>query len=138
MDKATSFAKSLFFPMASYPKPSGPGAISCAIDIAEKLNAHLTAVAFGLDVRFPVGIYADLSGFGEFIVEEHEHCTSNAKAAIKEFQEQVRRRAIQHVARLSVPGGIAGTHPVVIETWHPSVIRADRRQGGIDRSSTDR
>lgn len=100
MSSERQFAKSILFPLSSYPRATTPGAISRAIMIAGLFEAHLTAVAFGLDVCPPGGAYTHAVAFGEYIAGEYQRCTANAKAAIEEFQIQARRQAISHTARL--------------------------------------
>lgn len=124
--------KSVFFPLVSYPRPTGADGISCAIKIASLFNAHLTAVAFGLDVRLPVGAFADVFAFGEYIVEEYRRCTTNAKAAIEDFETQARRQSLSHASRLEqcAPPEIASR---VVELSHVhdlSVVAVKKGDGG--------
>lgn len=80
--------KSIFFPLASYPDPTGVGGISCAVKVASQFKAHLTAVAFDFNVWPPAGAYANVFTFGGYIVEEYRRCAANAKAAIEDFETQ--------------------------------------------------
>ena len=124
--------KSVFFPLASYPKPTGASGISCAVRIASQFRAHLTAVAFGLDVRLPAGSYADVFAFGEYIVEEYRRCTTNAKAAIEDFEAQARRQGISHASWLEqcAPPEIASRAVELSHVHDLSVIAVKKGDGG--------
>lgn len=101
--------KSILFPLASYPKPTSTSAISCAVMIADQFKAHLSGLAFGLDVHLPAGAYADVFAFGEFIATEYRHSASNAKLATDELSDRARQQGLSHASRIEqcVPAKIA-------------------------------
>lgn len=132
MGRELHFAKSIFFPLSSYPKPTASAAISRAITVADVFGAHLTAVAFGLDVRLPTGAYTHAIAFGDYIAGEYRRCTANAKAAVDEFQIEARRQAISHTARFEtcMPMGVSDRIVELSHVHDLSVVAVKSNDGG--------
>src|SRR4030095_280521 len=92
--------RNILFPLASYPVATSGGAIERAIAIASQLEAHMTGVAFEMDVWLPARVYADMYSLGDIIAAEYQRGSSNANSVIGEFQASARRQGISHDQRL--------------------------------------
>jgi nucleotide-binding universal stress UspA family protein len=101
--------RNILFPLASYPVATSGSAIERGVAIASQLGAHLSAVAFEMDVRLPAGVYADIYSLGDIIAAEYQRGSANARNLIGEFQAAARRQGIGYEQRLEqcVPAEIA-------------------------------
>ncbi len=77
--------KDLLLPLTSYPTPTGSGAIENAVGLAAGLGAKLLAVTFELDIRSPIGLYADALNIGGILAAERQKCATNARNLLSAF-----------------------------------------------------
>lgn len=124
--------RNIFFPLASYPVATSGSAIERAVAIATQLGAHLSAVAFEMDVRLPVGVYADVYSLGDIIAAEYERGSSNARNLIGEFQAVARRQGIGHEQRLEqcVPAEVAERTIELAHLNDLSLVAVKKDSGG--------
>jgi nucleotide-binding universal stress UspA family protein len=124
--------RNVLFPLASYPVATSGGAIERAIAIASQLDAHLTAVAFEMDVRLPAGVYADIYSLGDIIAAEYQRGSSNANRLIAEFQAAARRQGIGYAQLLEpcVPAEIAERTVQLAHLNDLSIIAVKKDNGG--------
>jgi|EndMetStandDraft_8_1072994.scaffolds.fasta_scaffold03266_9 nucleotide-binding universal stress UspA family protein len=124
--------RNILFPLASYPVATSGGAIERAIAIASQLEAHMTGVAFEMDVRLPAGVYADMYSLGDIIAAEYQRGSSNANSVIGEFQASARRQGISHDQRLEqcVPAEIAERTVQLAHLNDLSVVAVKKDDGG--------
>jgi nucleotide-binding universal stress UspA family protein len=92
--------RNLLFPLAAYPEATSSCAIERAVTLAERLDAHLSAVAFEMGVQLPPGVYAEAFGLGNIIAAEYQRALSNAQAVLNEFRMIAVRQGIGHDQRL--------------------------------------
>lgn len=124
--------RNILFPLSSYPVATSASAVERAVAIAGRLGAHLSAVAFEMDVRLPVGVYADIYSLGDIIAAEYQRGSSNAHAVISEFRAVAGRQGVSHEQRVEqwVPAEIAER---IIELAHVndlSLVAVKKDSGG--------
>jgi hypothetical protein len=51
--------RDVLFPMLSYPMATATGSIEKAVSLAAGLGVHIVGLTFELDIKSPVGLYAD-------------------------------------------------------------------------------
>lgn len=88
--------KDLLLPLTSYPTPTGSGAIENAVGLAAGLGAKLSAVTFELDIRSPIGLYADALNIGGILAAERQKCATNARNLLSAFKMIAIQRGIAH------------------------------------------
>lgn len=130
--------KNILLPMTSYPRPTTTGAIERVVNLASELGAHLSGVAFEMDVHLPTGIYADIYSLGDIVAAEYQRSAANARQLIKDFDGIVRRRGNGHEHSLeqSVPAEIAER---IVELAHLNdlTIMPVKRDDGGQRDVTE-
>jgi nucleotide-binding universal stress UspA family protein len=124
--------KNILFPLASYPVAITGGAIERVVRLARQLGAHLSAAAFEMDVRLPVGVYADAYSLGDIIATEYQRGAANAHRLIAEFEAAARRQDIshEHLLEQCVPAEIASRTVELAHLNDLSVIPLKRDDGG--------
>jgi hypothetical protein len=63
--------RDVLFPMLSYPVATATGSIESAVRLAAGLGAHIVGLTFELDIKSPVGLYADPVNVGGLLAAEH-------------------------------------------------------------------
>jgi nucleotide-binding universal stress UspA family protein len=124
--------KNILFSLASYPVATTGGAIERVVKLARQLGAHLSAAAFEMDVRLPVGVYTDAYSLGDIIAAEYQRGAANAHRLIAEFQAAARRQDIshEHLLEQCVPAEIASRTVELAHLNDLSVIPLKRDDGG--------
>ena len=132
MNSQPSAFRNILFPLASYPVATTGSAVERAIAIASQFGAHLSAVAFEMDVRLPAGVYADIYSLGDIIAAEYERGSSNARTLIAEFQAAARRQGVSHEQSLEqcVPAEIAERTVQLAHLNDLSIVAVKKDKGG--------
>jgi nucleotide-binding universal stress UspA family protein len=106
--------KDALLPLTSYPVPTGKGAIETALALAGKLGAHISAVAFEMDIQSPIGLYADPVGVRGILAADRKKSAENARALVSTFAELANMGGVSHdhtlmqCPPLEVPARLAG------------------------------
>jgi nucleotide-binding universal stress UspA family protein len=129
--QSTAF-KNILFPLSSYPAATSASAVERAVAIADRLGAHLSAVAFEMDVRLPAGVYADVYSLGDIIAAEYQRGSSNAHAVVSEFRAAASRQGISHEQRVEqcVPAEIAERTIELAHVNDLSLVAVKKDNGG--------
>jgi nucleotide-binding universal stress UspA family protein len=127
-----SAIKSILFPLASYPSATTSAAVDKVITLASRLDAHLSAVAFEMDVPLPAGVYADIYSLGDIVAAEYQRGSANAYALANEFQAAAKLRGISHDFRLEqcVPADIAERAMALSHLHDLSIVAVKKENGG--------
>jgi nucleotide-binding universal stress UspA family protein len=93
--------KDVLLPLTSYPNPTGTRAIENAVALAGNLGAHISAIAFEMDIQSPIGLYADPLGVRGILAADRKKSAENARALVSTF------------AALAGKGGVSHDHTLV-------------------------
>lgn len=88
--------KDLLFAMSSHPAPTTAGAVEAAAGLASRLGAHLTGLTFELDIRSPVGLYADPLNMRAVLADQSRKSAENAQKLVAAFEEVAGRGGAPH------------------------------------------
>jgi hypothetical protein len=88
--------RDILFPMISYPTPTETGTVEMAVDLAGTLGAHISGLTFELDIRSPVGLYADPANIGGILAAERAKSAANARDLVAAFDDTAARRNVMH------------------------------------------
>jgi nucleotide-binding universal stress UspA family protein len=77
--------KEIILLLVSYPVPTSATAIQAAVRLAKGFGAHVTGVAFALEMRSPVGLYADPLHVGSIFAAERKKSEANVKELVAQF-----------------------------------------------------
>ncbi len=88
--------KDILFPMFSYPTPTVTGTVETAVGLAGSLGAHITGLTFELDIRSPVGFYADPINISGMLAAERAKSAANARDLVAAFDDIAARRNVMH------------------------------------------
>ena len=94
--------KDVLLPLTSYPRPTETRAIENAVQLLKGLEAKVSAVTFELDIRSPIGLYADPLEIRGMLAAERKKCTTNARNLLSTFESTATRWGIayeHHVER---------------------------------------
>jgi hypothetical protein len=84
--------KDIFFPMISYPVSTSPVAVENAMGLAVGLQAQILGLTFEINIRSPVGIYADLPEISEKLDAEAKKSVINAHDLVALFTDVATRQ----------------------------------------------
>jgi nucleotide-binding universal stress UspA family protein len=93
--------KDILLPLTSYPVATATRAIESAVALAGHLGAHVSAMAFELDIQSPIGLYADPVGVRGILAADSKKSAENARAIVHAF------------VTTAVEGGVAHNHMLV-------------------------
>jgi nucleotide-binding universal stress UspA family protein len=124
--------RNVLFPLATYPISTTGSAIERVAKLAQLLEAHLTAVAFEMDVRLPAGVYADIYSLGDIIAAEYHRGADNARRVVAEFRDAGHRQGIsyEHLLEQCVPADIAARTVELAHLNDLSVVPVKADSGG--------
>jgi len=88
--------KEVLLPLTSYPIPTEERAIDQAVQLIKGLEANVSAVTFELDIRSPIGLYADPVNIRGIIAAESKKSATNAQNLLRSFQSIAGRWGIRH------------------------------------------
>ena len=88
--------RDILFPMISYPTPTAIGTVEKAVGLAGSLGAHISGLTFELDIRSPVGLYADPVNIGGILAAERTKSAANARDLVAAFDDVAARRNVMH------------------------------------------
>ena len=88
--------KDILFPMLSHPAPAAPAAVEAAVDVAARLGAHLVGLTFEMDIRSPVGLYADPLNVRGTLAAQSRKSAENAKDLVAAFTDLAARQGLTH------------------------------------------
>ena len=88
--------KDILFPMFSYPTPTATGTVETAVCLAGSLGAHISGLTFELDIRSPVGFYADPINISGMLAAERAKSAANARDLVAAFDDIAARRNVMH------------------------------------------
>jgi nucleotide-binding universal stress UspA family protein len=86
----------VLFAMTSYPAPTTNDAIGRVAGLSASLGAHVCGLTFELDIRSPVGLYADPVGVSGLFAAERTKSATNARDLIAAFNEAATRGGVAH------------------------------------------
>jgi hypothetical protein len=78
--------------MLSYPTATATNSIETAVTLAAGLSAHIVGLTFELDIKSPVGLYADPVNVGGLLAAERRKSASNARDLIAAFDDLCARQ----------------------------------------------
>lgn len=88
--------RDILFTMINYPMPTAIGAVEKAVGLAGSLGSHITGLTFELDIRSPVGFYADPINISGMLAAERAKSASNARDLVAAFDDVAARRNVMH------------------------------------------
>lgn len=88
--------RDILFPMVSYPTPTAADAVDKAVALAGSLGAHISGLAFELDIRSPVGLYAHPVNVGGVLAAERAKSSTHARDLVAAFDDVAARRNVMH------------------------------------------
>src|SRR5262245_21286732 len=88
--------RDILFPMISYPAPTAAATVEKAVALAASLGSHITGLTFELDMRSPVGLYADPVGVGGILAAERAKSATNARDLVAAFDDIAKTRDVRH------------------------------------------
>src|SRR5262249_1917054 len=103
----------ILLPLSSYPNPTGTDAIERAVAFARRLDAHVTAVAFGIDIQPAIGIYVAPLGVAASPAGARKKSAENARALLAAVTTLADKLGVAHEERLmccrplDIPGRVA-------------------------------
>jgi nucleotide-binding universal stress UspA family protein len=124
--------RNVLFPMASYPEATSSFAIERAVAVAGRLEAHLSAVAFEMGAQLPAGVFVDAYSMGDIIAAEFQRASSNAQAAVAEFDAVAGRQGIGHDQRLDrcVPAEVSSRSVELAHVHDLTLVAVKKGAGG--------
>jgi len=106
--------RDILLPMLSYPVATGIGSIESAVRLAAGLGAHIVGLTFELDIKSPVGLYADPVNVGGLLAAERRKSAANARDLIAAFDDLCARQGTmqrgatyEHVVEHCSPNEVA-------------------------------
>jgi len=114
--------KDMLLPLTSWPEATGRGAVERAVALAGNLGAHISAMAFEMDIQSPIGLYADPVGVRGLLAADRKKSAENARALAEMFEAlaskgsekiSVLREAMQHT--MENGAGIYRTRASLVE-----------------------
>ena len=102
--------KDVLFPMSSHPTPTATHAVETAVALAARLGAHLSGLTFALEIRSPVGLYADPANIRGMLAAQSRNSASNAKDLAATFDDLAARQGVLHdcVVEQCTPKEVSG------------------------------
>jgi nucleotide-binding universal stress UspA family protein len=101
--------KDIFFPMISYPVSMLPVAVEKAIGLAVGLRAQILGLTFEINIRSPLGVFADLPEIGEELDDAQAKSAVVARDLVALFtHEATRQNAIsEHSVEQCTPAELS-------------------------------
>jgi hypothetical protein len=88
--------KDILLTLTSFPTPTETRSIENAIALAQNLRAQVLAIAFEMDIRLPVGLYADPLGVSGIVAANRKKSADNARNLLGLFETTARASGIVH------------------------------------------
>ena len=88
--------KDVLFAMSSHPTPTATRSVEAAVALAARLGAHLTGVAFALEIRSPVGLYADPVNIRGMLAAQSRKSAAAARDLVAAFDDLATRSGVAH------------------------------------------
>jgi nucleotide-binding universal stress UspA family protein len=88
--------RDILLPLTSYPAPTGTRAVATAVALAGDLAAHVSAMAFELDIQSPIGLYADPVGVRGILAADRKTSAANARALAETFEALAGKAGVSH------------------------------------------
>ena len=88
--------KDLLLPLTTWPVRTGARAVENAIALAGALGAHISAMAFELDIQSPIGLYADPVGVRGILAADRKTSAENARALVDAFATIAAKAGVPH------------------------------------------
>ena len=88
--------RDILLPLTSYPTPTGTRAVTTAVALAGDLAAHVSAMAFELDIQSPIGLYADPVGVRGILAADRKTSAANARALAETFEGLAGKAGVSH------------------------------------------
>jgi len=105
--------RDVLLPLTSHPAPTATRAIANAVALAGDLAAHISAMAFEMDIQSPVGLYADPMGVRGILAADRKKSAENARALADTFEALASKASVSHdhavapCPPLEIPGRLA-------------------------------
>jgi nucleotide-binding universal stress UspA family protein len=77
--------RDILLPMLSYPVPTATDSVEKAVTMAAGFGAHISGLAFELDIHLPVGLYAHPPQIGGILAAERRKSTAQARDLVAAF-----------------------------------------------------
>jgi nucleotide-binding universal stress UspA family protein len=88
--------KDLLLQLKSFSVPTERRTIEKMVRLAKTLGAHVSAVAFEMDIQLPVGLYADPLHVGSILAADSKKSAANARDLLDAFEAIATRHGISH------------------------------------------
>lgn len=114
--------KEILLLLVTYPEPTSTAAIQAAIRLAKELGAHVTAVAFAIEMRSPVGFYADPMHVGSIFAAERKKSEANAAELVAQFTKLATAEGIAHDQSIQHCTAADLRHQIVMRSRFADVV----------------
>jgi nucleotide-binding universal stress UspA family protein len=88
--------KDILLQLRSFPVPTERRTIENVVGLAETLKAHVSAIAFEMDIQLPVGLYVDPLHVGGVLAADSKKSAANASDLLDAFETIASQHAIRH------------------------------------------
>jgi nucleotide-binding universal stress UspA family protein len=88
--------KDILLPLTSFPIPTHAQSIENTVAIAESFGAQVSAIAFEMDIKSPVGLYVDPLGVSGILAADRKKSADNARDLLGTFETIATGRGIAH------------------------------------------
>jgi hypothetical protein len=88
--------KDILLTLTSFPTPTETRSIENAVAIARSFGAQVSAIAFEMDIRLPVGLYADPLRVSGIPGADRKKSADNARDVLNIFETAARARGTSH------------------------------------------
>jgi nucleotide-binding universal stress UspA family protein len=86
----------ILLPLTSYPNPTDTDAIELAVAFARRLGAHVTALAFEMDIQPAIGLYVDPVGVRGILAADRRKSAENARTLLATFTALADKLGVAH------------------------------------------
>ena len=88
--------KDILLTLTSFPTPTETRSIENAVAMAQSFGARVSAIAFEMDIRLPIGLYADPLRVSGILAGDRKKSADNARNLLNIFETTARARGIAH------------------------------------------
>ena len=124
--------KDILLALISYPVSTTPEAIGGPlVGFAKSLEARVSGITFELDIRSPIGLYADALNIRGILAAERNKCSANAREIVASFEAAAIKRSVTHdhdIERCSPVELAAASLPKLVCETSPSSLSRGGRQ----------
>jgi nucleotide-binding universal stress UspA family protein len=94
--KVNNMINDILLPLTSFPVATGAQTIEAAVAFGGSIKAKMAAIAFEMDIRSPIGLYADPIGVGAILAADSEKSAASARDLLSSFEAIAIGRNVEH------------------------------------------